>query len=173
MEGRAKANDWSLIRLSDTGIRRRSAGLRSDSLTAPWVLDGPMNRDAFDCYIKTQLAPTLSKSDIVILGNLSSHKSERAKRALRERGAWFLFLPPYSPDLNPIEMALSKLKAHLRKAKARTYDALWKVIGHITNEILKKIHAISKCVIVRRFIPCAEYGIAAAREFEFYIKVPR
>ncbi len=79
----------------------------------------------------------------------------------------------YLLGLVTIEMALSKLKAHLRKAKARTYDALWKVIGHITNEILKKIHAISKCVIVRRFIPCAEYGIAAAREFEFYIKVPR
>ncbi len=114
------------------------AGLRSDSLTAPWVLDGPMNRDAFDCYIKTQLAPTLSKSDIVILDNLSSHKSERAKPALRERGAWFLFLPPYSLDLNPIEMAFSKLKAHLRKAKTRTYDALWKVIGHITNQYSKK-----------------------------------
>ncbi len=65
-------------------------------------------------------------------------KGERAKRALRERGAWFLFLPPYSLDLNPIEMAFSKLKAHLRKAKTRTYDALWKVIGHITNQYSKK-----------------------------------
>lgn len=109
------------------------AGLRSDRLTAPWVLDGPMNRNAFDLYIETQLAPTLKQGDIVILDNLSSHKSQRAKRALRKRGAWFLFLPPYSPDLNPIEMAFSKLKAHLRKAKARSYDDLWKAIGKITN----------------------------------------
>ncbi len=109
------------------------AGLRVDSLTAPWVLDGPMNRDAFDLYIETQLAPTLNKGDIVILDNLSSHKSERAKQALQKRGAWFLFLPPYSPDLNPIEMAFSKLKAHLRKAKCRTIDALWKTIGNICD----------------------------------------
>jgi transposase len=109
------------------------AGLRHDGLTAPWVLDGPMNRDCFDLYIETQLAPTLKQGDVVILDNLSSHKSERAKAALRKRGAWFLFLPPYSPDLNPIEMAFSKLKAHLRKAKARTIEALWKAIGNICN----------------------------------------
>lgn len=109
------------------------AGLRSNGITAPWVLDGPMNRAAFDLYIETQLAPTLRQGDIVILDNLSSHKSERAKRALRKRGAWFLFLPPYSPDLNPIEMAFSKLKAHLRKAKCRTIDALWKTIGNICD----------------------------------------
>ena len=109
------------------------AGLRHNGITAPWVLDGPMNREAFDLYIETQLAPTLKQGDIVILDNLSSHKSERAKRALRKRGAWFLFLPPYSPDLNPIEMAFSKLKAHLRKAKCRTIDALWKTIGNICD----------------------------------------
>lgn len=109
------------------------AGLRHDGITAPWVLDGPMNRDCFDLYIETQLAPTLKQGDLVILDNLSSHKSERAKAALRKRGAWFLFLPPYSPDLNPIEMAFSKLKAYLRKAKCRTIDALWKAIGNICD----------------------------------------
>ena len=113
------------------------AGLRHDGLTAPHMslggLDGPMNRECFDLYIETQLAPTLKQGDIVILDNLPAHKSERAKAALRKRGAWFLFLPPYSPDLNPIEMAFSKLKAHLRKAKVRTIDALWKAIGDICD----------------------------------------
>ena len=109
------------------------AGLRHDGITAPWMLDGPMNRAAFDIYIESQLAPTLKQGDIVILDNLPAHKSERAKAALRKRGAWFLFLPPYSPDLNPIEMAFSKLKAHLRKAKVRTIDALWKTIGNICD----------------------------------------
>lgn len=109
------------------------AGLRCDRLSAPWVLNGPMNRAAFDLYVETQLAPTLKPGDIVILDNLAAHKSERAKAALRKRGAWFLFLPPYSPDLNPIEMAFSKLKAHLRKAKARTYEDLWKAIGKVSN----------------------------------------
>ena len=90
-----------------------------------------MNRRAFDTYIETQLAATLNPGDIVILDNLSSHKSEKAAQVLKQRGAWFLFLPPYSPDLNPIEMAFSKLKAHLRAIKARTFDDLWRSIGDI------------------------------------------
>ena len=90
-----------------------------------------MNRVAFDTYIETQLAPTLQEDDIVILDNLAVHKSVRAAAFLKERGAWFLFLPPYSPDLNPIEMAFAKLKAHLRKAAARSYDALWRAVGDI------------------------------------------
>lgn len=107
------------------------AALRCDRLTAPWVIDRPMNRTAFETYVETQLAPTLEPGDIVILDNLSSHKSERAKAILKQRGAWFLFLPPYSPDLNPIEMAFAKLKAHLRRIGARTIGALWKAIGDI------------------------------------------
>jgi len=79
------------------------AGLRHDGLTAPWVINGPMNRRIFETYVETQLAPTLKPGDMVILDNLSSHKSEKAKATLKARGAWFLFLPPYSPDLNPIE----------------------------------------------------------------------
>jgi len=86
---------------------------------------------AFDAYIETQLAPELQPGDVVILDNLSSHKSPSAAELLKAKGAWFLFLPPYSPDLNPIEMAFSKLKAHLRKAKARTIEALWHAIGDI------------------------------------------
>lgn len=107
------------------------AGLRCDRLVAPWVIDGPIDRAAFDLYVETQLAPTLNRGDIVILDNLSVHNSANAARMLNQRGAWFLPLPQYSPDLNPIEMAFSKLKACLRKAAARTFDALWRAIGDI------------------------------------------
>ena len=113
------------------GTQTFIASLRCNALTAPWVVDKPMNRAIFETYVETQLAPTLSPGDIVILDNLSSHNSEKAKAILKERGAWFLFLPPYSPDLNPIEMAFAKLKAHLRRIGARTIDALWKAVGDI------------------------------------------
>jgi transposase len=109
------------------------AGLRCDGLTAPWVIDHPMNRETFDTYVETQLAPTLHKGDVVILDNLASHKSAKAEAVLKQRGAWFLFLPSYSPDLNPIEMAFAKLKAHLRRIGARTIDTLWKAIGDICS----------------------------------------
>lgn len=92
-----------------------------------------MNGAMFDLYVETQLAPALREGDVVILDNLSSHKSPNAARTLREIGAWFLFLPPYSPDLNPIEMAFSKLKALIRKAAARTYDQLWQAVGHVCD----------------------------------------
>jgi transposase len=109
------------------------AGLRCHELSAPWVIDGPITRSAFDTYVETQLAPTLAKGDVVILDNLAVHKSARAAECLKQRGAWFLFLPAYSPDLNPIEQAFAKLKAHLRKAGARTVDALWRTIGDICD----------------------------------------
>ena len=107
------------------------AGLRHNELTAPWIIPGAMDRDAFNIYIETQLAPTLAPGDVVILDNLSVHKSAKAEAAVRARGAWMLFLPQYSPDLNPIEMVFAKLKAHLRKAAARTFDALIDAIGDI------------------------------------------
>ena len=113
------------------GTQTFVAAMRCHGLTAPWVIEGAMNRVSFDTYIETQLAPTLSAGDIVILDNLAVHKSAKAAQCLKERGAWFLFLPPYSPDLNPIEMAFAKLKAHLRKAAARSYDALWRAVGDI------------------------------------------
>ena len=109
------------------------AGLRCDELVAPWVIEGAMDGRTFDTYIRTQLAPSLERGDVVILDNLNVHKSPRAAQALAERGAWFLFLPKYSPDLNPIEMAFAKLKTLLRKAKARTYDALWRAVGDICD----------------------------------------
>lgn len=113
------------------GTQTLIAGLRHDGLSAPWVIPGAMNRSAFNVYIETQLAPTLKPGDVVILDNLSVHKSARAEAAIRARGAWMLFLPQYSPDLNPIEMAFSKLKAHLRKAAARTFEALFKALTDI------------------------------------------
>lgn len=109
------------------------AGLRCNGLTAPWLIEGAMDRVAFDLYIETQLAPTLQPGDVVILDNLKVHASTKAAAALKAHGAWFLFLPAYSPDLNPIEMAFSKLKAHLRAVGARTYEALWREVGDICS----------------------------------------
>jgi len=109
------------------------AALRHDRLDAPWIMPGAINRTLFETYVETQLAPTLHAGDVVILDNLSSHKSPKAADTLRAVGAWFLFLPPYSPDLNPIEMAFSKLKALVRKAAARTYDDLWRVVGDVCD----------------------------------------
>ena len=109
------------------------AALRQDRLEAPWVIDGAMNAEMFNLYIETQLVPSLRPGDVVILDNLSSHKSPTAAEALRSIGAWFLFLPPYSPDLNPMEMAFSKLKALIRKAAARTYEQLWAAVGQVCD----------------------------------------
>ena len=97
------------------------------------MIDGPINRYLFDLYVETQLGPTLPPGDVIILDNLSSHKSPKAAAILRDIGAWFLPLPPYSPDLNPIEMAFAKLKALLRKAAARTYNDLWKAVGAVCD----------------------------------------
>ena len=115
------------------GAQTFIAGLRHDGLTAPWAIPGAMDRAAFNIYVETQLAPTLQPGDVAILDNLSAHKSAKAEAAVRARGAWMLFLPQYSPDLNPIEMAFSKLKAHLRKAATRTFDALIEAIGNICD----------------------------------------
>lgn len=107
------------------------AGLTHDELIAPWVIEGAMNQAAFEVYVETQLAPVLPPRTVVILDNLSTHRSPRAAEALRGAKSGFLFLPPYSPDLNPIEQAFSKLKAHLRRLGARTYDDLIAAIGDI------------------------------------------
>jgi transposase len=107
------------------------AALRVDRVDAPWVIDGPINGELFTLYAQTILAPTLSPGDVVILDNLGSHKGHAARRAVRAVGAHLLFLPPYSPDLNPIEQLFAKLKALLRKAAARTRDELWSTIGRL------------------------------------------
>ena len=109
------------------------AALRHDRIDAPLVLDGPINGASFTAYVEQFLAPTLSAGDIVIMDNLGSHKGPAVRAAIRRAGAHLLFLPPYSPDLNPIEMAFSKIKAHLRAAQARTFDTLTKALGSICN----------------------------------------
>lgn len=114
------------------------AGLRHDGLVAPWVISGAINSRRFESYVETQLAPTLKPGDVVILDNLSSHKSAKAAEYLKAVGAWFLFLPQYSPDLNPIEMAFAKLKILIRKAAARTYDDLWRVAGDVCDLFTEK-----------------------------------
>jgi transposase len=105
-----------------------TAGLRLSGMTAPMLLDGPMNGAAFLAYVEQVLAPELRPGDIVIMDNLPAHKISGAREAI-EAGARPLFLPPYSPDFNPIEMAFSKLKALLRKAAARSVDELWSVVA--------------------------------------------
>lgn len=100
------------------------AGLRLDGLAAPMVVDGAMNGEMFTAYTEIILAPTLAQGDIVILDNLPAHKVTGARTAIEAKGAFMLFLPPYSPDFNPIEQAFAKLKSILRKAAARTVDAL-------------------------------------------------
>ena len=109
------------------------AALRSTGITAPFVLDGPIDRTAFETYIEKVLVPELVKGDIVVMDNLSSHKGPKVREMIEAAGASLLYLPPYSPDFNPIEMAFSKLKAHLRKAAERTIAGLWNAIGHLID----------------------------------------
>ena len=112
------------------------AGLRHDGLTAPLVIDGPINGDWFLSYVEQVLAPTLSEGDIVIMDNLPAHKVTGIREAIEARGARLLYLPAYSPDLNPIEQAFAKLKALLRKAAARSIESLWKLIGRLIRRFL-------------------------------------
>jgi transposase len=105
------------------------AGLRLDRVVAPLVLDGPINAQAFEADVEQFLAPTLRPGDIVIMDNLSSHKGPRVSALIEAVGAKLLYLPPYSPDLNPIEKLFAKLKALLRKAAERTVEGLWQAIG--------------------------------------------
>lgn len=104
------------------------AGLRHDRLTAPAVFDGAINGELFTAYVEQVLAPTLSPGDIVVLDNLGSHKVKGAREQVEARGARLMFLPPYSPDLNPIEQAFAKFKQLVRSAKPRSRDALWNQI---------------------------------------------
>ena len=111
-----------------------TAGLRSTGLTAPFLLDGPMDGDAFLVYIDKVLVPVLAAGDIVIMDNLPAHKVAGVRELIEAAGATFLYLPPYSPDLNPIELAFSKLKALLRKAAARSVAELWDCIARTLKQ---------------------------------------
>jgi transposase len=132
------ANGWGWACRMGTGRERSGrttfvAGLRSRGIAAPFVLDGPINRIAFETYVDKVLVPELEPGDIVIMDNLSSHKGPRVREMIEAAGATLLFLPPYSPDFNPIENAFSKLKAHLRKAAERTVDGLWNAIPRVIH----------------------------------------
>ncbi len=128
------------------------AGLRNSGMVAPLVLDGPVNGELFQAYVKQVLVPDLRCGDVVIMDNLGSHKGPAVRTAIEAAGASLLYLPPYSPDFNPIEKAFAKLKAMLRKAAARTIDTLWNAIAQI----------------IETFTPaeCTNYFIAAGYDPE-------
>jgi transposase len=107
------------------------AGLKQSGIVAPLVLDGPMTGPAFRAYVEQFLAPALEPGDVVVLDNLPAHKVDGVRQAIAAAGASILYLPPYSPDLNPIEQLFAKLKALLRTAAARTKDELWQAIGRL------------------------------------------
>ena len=107
--------------------------LRCDGLTAPGVFDGAINGELFVAYIEQVLVPTLKPGDVVIMDNLRSHKVAGVREAIEAAGATLMFIPPYSPDLNPIEMAFAKLKALLRAKAIRTVEALWKALGTLVD----------------------------------------
>ena len=115
------------------GTQTFIAGLTHQSLIAPWVIKGAMDGEAFAAYIREVLAPELEPGTVVICDNLATHKNVEAAAALREHGCWFLYLPPYSPDLNPIEMAFAKLKAHLRRIGARTFDQMFDALAEVCD----------------------------------------
>ena len=114
------------------------AGLRCDGVIAPCVLDRPINAISFLAWVIQGLVPTLRHGDIVVMDNLSSHKAAQVRRAIKAAGAKLIFLPPYSPDLNPIEQAFSKLKTLLRKENARTLDQTSACIGKLLDRITAK-----------------------------------
>jgi len=109
------------------------AGLRTSGMVAPMVLDGPINGELFQAYVDQVLVPELRPGDIVVMDNLGSHKGAGVREAIEAAGASLLYLPPYSPDFNPIENAFAKLKAMLRKASERTVEGLWSAIGRIID----------------------------------------
>ncbi len=128
------------------------AALRCDRIDAPCLFDGPINGEAFLAYVQTFLVPTLKPGDVVIMDNLGSHRGKQVRRAIRQAGARLLFLPKYSPDLNPIEQVFSKLKHMLRKAQARSYDGLLDAIGQLLDTYLP-----AECV---NYFRNSGYGVA-------------
>ena len=114
------------------------AALRCDGIHAPWVIDRPINAVSFRVWVERVLVPTLRDGDVVVMDNLSSHKAGIIRRAIRAAGAKLIFLPPYSPDLNPIEQVFAKLKTLLRKVNARSVEAVIMAIGKILDEFTAK-----------------------------------
>ncbi len=135
LRGRAKRGERLLAKVPHGHWKTMTfvAGLRHDGIVAPLVIDKPMNADIFQVFIEKCLLPTLKPKDMVVMDNLPAHKRETVREAIEAAGATLLYLPPYSPDLNPIEMAFSKLKSLLRKAGERSIDNLWKRIGKLLD----------------------------------------
>lgn len=123
--GRAPFGHWSTM----TFI----GALRHDGIVAPWVIEGPINGESFRTYVEHVLVPELRVGDIVVMDNLGSHKAPAIRQAIRAAGAKLFYLPAYSPDLNPIEQVIAKLKHLLRKAAQRTKEAVWRRIGSILD----------------------------------------
>jgi transposase len=126
------------------------AALRLDRIEAPWLLEGPINGETFQVYVERVLVPTLRPGDIVIMDNLGSHKGKAVRRLIRAAGAKLFFLPRYSPDLNPIEQVFAKLKHLLRKAAARTVEAVCAAIGQLlmlwtAPPPARKCHRCGRC----------------------------
>ena len=130
-------------------------------MTAPMVLDGPMDGAAFLAWVEQMLGPTLNIGDIIVMDNLPAHKPDAVRVAIEAAGAELRYLPPYSPDLNPIEMAFSKVKAWLKKAAARNLEDLWAAIAAALPRICPA--RLSK-LLPRRWIRCRMIGICARCE---------
>ena len=133
MDVRRRANACAGIPKGHWNTTTFVAGLRLTGMVAPMVLDGPMNRAAFLAYVQQVLVPELRLGDIVLADNLPAHKGRLVREAIEAAGASLVFLPPYSPDFNPIETAFAKLKALLRKAAERTVEGLWTAIGRLLD----------------------------------------
>jgi transposase len=136
MAGQNVAIVWSLPCRMPHGHWKTTTfvgALRCDGLTAPLTIDGAINGELFLAYVEQVLVPTLKRGDIVIMDNLRAHKIAGVREAIEAAGAKLLFIPPYSPDLNPIELAFSKLKSRLRAKALRTVDALWKALGDLCD----------------------------------------
>ncbi|MCI0356814.1 MAG: IS630 family transposase [Acidobacteria bacterium] len=135
LHGRCRCGDRLVAKVPHGRWRTLTflAALRSDRIEAPCVIDGPINGRSFLAYVEQMLVPVLRRGDVVIMDNLGSHKRQAIRRAIRAAGAKLLFLPAYSPDLNPIEQVFAKLKALLRKLDARTVETTWRGIGHLLD----------------------------------------
>lgn len=152
LRGRAKVGQ-RLIGKAPYGHRKTLtflAALRCDAIVAPWVIDRPINARSFRAWVENCLVPTLREGDIVVMDNLSSHKASVIRKAIRGVGAKLFYRPPYSPDLNPIEPVFAKLQALLRKANARTIEAVIQAIGQILDEVTAE-----ECA---RYLANAGYG---------------
>ena len=142
---------WASVPHGHWKLTTLVAGLRTAGISAPYVFEGAINGQRFRAYVEQMLAPTLAPGDIVLLDNLRSHKVAGIAEAIAARGAQLIYLPPYSPDLNPIEQAFAKYKALLRKAAERTVESLWQTIGRIAD-----LFSPAEC---RNFFKSAGYAI--------------